>query len=118
MRRVIVAVLGLALSALAAPVARAEDEHALIALPADVMQFLAVYAAKEEGFWKADGLDVNTVLITGIGAFNAVVAGSADFSVSSGAALTRAAAHGQRMLAIANLIDKPVWVLVIRKEVA
>ncbi len=58
------------------------------------------------------------MLITGIGSFNAVVAGSADFSVSSAASLTRAAAHGQRMLAIANLIDKPVWVMVVRKEVA
>jgi sulfonate transport system substrate-binding protein len=107
----------IALLGLVSP-ARAEDEHALISLPADVMQFLAVYAAQQEGFWKEQGLDVDTVLITGIGAFNSVVSGSADFSVSSGAALTRAAAHGQRMLAIANLIDKPVWVLVVRKEVA
>lgn len=98
--------------------ARAEEEHALVALPADVMQFLAIYAAQDLGFWKEQGLEVKTVLITGIGAFNAVVAGSADFSVSSAASLTRAAAHGQRMLAIANLIDKPVWVMVVRKEVA
>jgi NitT/TauT family transport system substrate-binding protein len=111
------AALAIALFGLAPP-ARAENEHALISLPADVMQFLAVYAAQQEGFWKEQGLDVDTVLITGIGAFNSVVSGSADFSVSSGAALTRAAAHGQRMLAIANLIDKPVWVLVVRKEVA
>ena len=82
------------------------------------MQFLAIYAAQDLGLWKEQGLDVQTVLITGIGAFNAVISGSADFSVSSAASLTRAAAHGQRMLAIANLIDKPVWTLVVRKEVA
>jgi ABC-type nitrate/sulfonate/bicarbonate transport system substrate-binding protein len=47
-----------------------------------------------------------------------VISGSADFSVSSAASLTRAAAKGQRMLAIANMIDKPVWVIVVRKDIA
>src|SRR5579863_4725605 len=96
----------------------AEDEHALLALPAEVMQFLGIYAAEDLGFWKQQGLDVKTIFIAGVGSFNAVVSGSADFSVSSAVALTRAAAHGQRMLAIANMIDKPVWGLVISKEIA
>lgn len=109
--------LGLALLVSARP-ARAEDEHALLVLPADVMQFLGIYAAEDRGFWKEQGLDVAMQMIPGVGAFNAVVSGSADFSVSSGAALTRAAAHGQRMLAIANMIDKPVWSIVIQKDIA
>jgi NitT/TauT family transport system substrate-binding protein len=116
-RRWLAAFLALALLGTASP-GRAEDEHALIALPADVMQFLGIYAAQDLGFWKSQGLEVKTQLITGIGSFNAVVAGSADFSVSSAASLTRAAAKGQRMLAIANMIDKPVWVIVISKELA
>ncbi|HVA15872.1 MAG TPA: ABC transporter substrate-binding protein [Stellaceae bacterium] len=98
--------------------AHAEDEHAVLALPADVMQFLGIYAAEDLGFWKQQGLDVKMVTIAGIGAFNAVVSGSVEFSVSSGAALTRAAAHGQRMLAIANMIDKPVWTIVVSKKIA
>lgn len=112
-----VAALAFACFALAVP-AQAEEEHALMALPAEVMQFLGIYAAQDEGFWKEQGLDVKTVMITGIGSFNAVVAGSADFSVSSAASLTRAASHGQRMLAIANMIDRPVWTIIIRKDVA
>lgn len=104
--------------AIGAPATRAADEHALLALPADVMQFLGIYAAKDLGFWKKEGLEVDTVFIAGVGSFNAVVSGSADFSVSSGVALTRAAAHGQRMLAIANMIDKPVWSVVVSNEVA
>jgi len=98
--------------------ARAENEHALMALPADVMQFLGIYAAQDLGFWQREGLDVKTVFIAGVGSFNAVVSGSADFSVSSAVALTRAAAHGQRMLAIANMIDRPVWSIVVSKEIA
>jgi NitT/TauT family transport system substrate-binding protein len=109
-------IVGLAL--LAAPAARAEDEHAVLALPADVMQFLAVYAAQDMGFWKREGLDVKIVYIAGVGSFNAVISGSADFSVSSAASLTRAAAHGQRMLAIANMIDRPPWGIVVAKGIA
>jgi ABC-type nitrate/sulfonate/bicarbonate transport system substrate-binding protein len=106
----------LALSVVCA--AQAEEEHALLALPADVMQFLGIYAAQDLGFWKNEGLEVKTVFIAGVGAFNSVVSGSADFSVSSAVALTRAAAHGQRMLAIANMIDKPVWSIVVSNDVA
>jgi ABC-type nitrate/sulfonate/bicarbonate transport system substrate-binding protein len=107
-----------ALLAFACPLARAEDEHALLALPADVMQFLGIYAAQDLGFWQHEGLDVKTVFIAGVGSFNAMVSGSVDFSVSSAVALTRAAVHGQRMLAIANMIDRPVWSIVISKEIA
>lgn len=98
--------------------ARAADEHVVLALPAEVMQFLGVYAAHDLGFWKKEGLDVDIVFVAGVGSFNAVVSGSAEFSVSSAAALTRAAAHGQRMLAIANMIDKPVWGIVVAKDIA
>lgn len=117
-RRGVAAIAASALLALVCLPARAEEEHALMALPADVMQFLGIYAAQDLGFWKQEGLDVKTVFIAGVGSFNAVVSGSADFSVSSAVALTRAAAHGQRMLAVANMIDKPVWSIVVSKEVA
>lgn len=96
----------------------AQEDHVVMTLPANVMQFLGIYAARDLNFWKREGLDVKTILVPGVGSFNAVVAGSAEFSVSSGAALTRAAAHGQRMLAIANMIDKPVWSIVINKKMA
>ncbi len=109
---------GFAATLLAASLAAAAEDHALVALPADVMQFLGIYAASDQGFWAREGLNVKTVFIAGVGSFNAVVAGSAEFSVSSGVALTRAAAHGQRMLAIANMLDKPVWSIVIAKDIA
>ncbi|HUK57610.1 MAG TPA: ABC transporter substrate-binding protein [Stellaceae bacterium] len=105
-------------AALSAARPAAAEDHALLALPADVMQFLGIYAAAEEGFWQREGLSVKTQFIAGVGSFNAVVAGSSEFSVSSAVALTRAAAHGQRMLAIANMIDKPVWSIVIDKDIA
>jgi len=47
-----------------------------------------------------------------------VIAASADFTIGTGPVFLRAAAAGQRLLAIANLIDKPLVELVLRKDVA
>ncbi len=114
------AAVALALGAtLANPVpARAEDDHAVMALPGEGLQFLAYYVAEDLGFFAQQGLEVKHLVLAGIASFNAVISGSADFSFSSGAALTRAAAHGQRMLAIAQMANLPPWDIVIRKDIA
>jgi NitT/TauT family transport system substrate-binding protein len=106
-----------ALLALAAP-ARAETDHALLALPTEGMQFLAYYVAEDLGFFAQEQLEMKKQVLAGVASFNAVVAGSADFAFASGASITRAAAHGQRMLAIAQMNNRPSWDIVIRKDVA
>ena len=115
MKRSILAVT--ALLALAAP-ARAETDHALLALPTEGMQFLAYYVAEDLGFFAEQQLEMKHQVLAGVASFNAVVAGSADFAFASGASITRAAAHGQRMLAIAQMNNRPSWDVVIRKDVA
>ena len=87
-------------------------------LPAVAIVFLSAYVAEDAHLYEKEGLDVKTVFIAGVGAFNAVVAGSADFSNSSGLSLNRAAAHGQRMLAIANTLDRLPMEIVLRKDIA
>jgi NitT/TauT family transport system substrate-binding protein len=106
-----------ALLALAAP-ARAETDHALLALPTEGMQFLAYYVAEDLGFFAQEQLEMKHQVLAGVASFNAVVAGSAEFAFASGASITRAAAHGQRMLAIAQMNNRPSWDVVIRKDVA
>jgi NitT/TauT family transport system substrate-binding protein len=106
-----------ALGAVATP-AQAEMEKTTMALPAVAIVFLSAYVAEDAHLYEKEGLDVKTVFITGVGAFNAVVSGSADFSNSSGLSMNRAAAHGQRMLAIANTIDRLPMEIVLRKDIA
>ena len=106
-----------ALLALAAS-AHAETDHALLALPTEGMQFLAYYVAEDLGFFAQEQLEVRKQVLAGVASFNAVVAGSADFAFASGASITRAASHGQRMLAIAQMNNRPSWDVVIRKDVA
>jgi len=115
MKRSILAVA--AVLALATP-ARAETDHALLALPTEGMQLLAYYVAEDIGFFAEEQLEVRKQVLAGVASFNAVVAGSADFAFASGASITRAASHGQRMLAIAQMNNRPSWDIVLRKDVA
>ncbi|HEY3919178.1 MAG TPA: ABC transporter substrate-binding protein [Stellaceae bacterium] len=98
--------------------AAAEDEHTTLAIPGITIGFITRYIADDEGFWKKQGLDVKVLDIAGIGSMNAVIAGSVDFSMSSGPSITRAAAKGQRLVALATAINQTDEDIVIRKEVA
>jgi len=100
------------------PPAHAETDRALLALPTEGMQFLAYYVAEDLGFFAQEQLEVRKQVLAGVASFNAVVAGSADFAFASGASITRAASHGQRMLAIAKMNNRPSWDIVLRKDVA
>jgi NitT/TauT family transport system substrate-binding protein len=98
--------------------ARADDEHVLLALPNEAMQFIGYYVAEDLGFFKEQGVEVKKVVLTGVASPNAVISGSVEFAFASGASLTRAAARGQRMLAIAQMNNLPVWDIVLRKDIA
>lgn len=105
-------------SLLAGPLAaRAETDSTSLSLPGEGVTFLPIYAAQDAHLFAQQGLDVKTVYLAGVGTTNAVISGAVDFGISNGVSLTRAAAHGQTMLAIANMSDRPGWSLVMRKDV-
>ena len=56
-------------------------------------------------------------MLVGVEAVNAVIAGSADFTVSTGPVFCAPMRKGQPLLAIANLIDKPLVEMVLRNDV-
>jgi NitT/TauT family transport system substrate-binding protein len=113
------AVLVFALAPTTAPAQEPKQEiNILMALPAATLTFSNAFIAEDAGFYKQEGLKVTNRTIVGVGAVNAVIAGSADFTIGTGPVFLRAAANGQRMLAIMNLIDKPLVELVLRKDVA
>ena len=116
--RIAIALLALGALSLATPARAADMEKTTMALPAVAVVFLSAYIAQDAHLYEKEGLDVNTVFIAGVGAFNAVVSGSADFSNSSGLSFNRAAAHGQRMLAIANTLDRLPMEVVLRRDLA
>ena len=96
--------------------ARADVEKTSLALPAVAFIFSTAYIAEDAGIFKAVGLEVTQQVITGIASANAVIAGSIDFSFSSGVTLTRAAARQQPVIGIAGTYDRTgFWVLISKK---
>lgn len=93
-------------------------ESVTLANPVVSLSFGLGYLADDLGLWAKHGLSVKTLEISGVGALNAVISGSADFAQPSGPSFTRAAAKGQRMLAIAMTTDRVSAQAVLRKELA
>jgi NitT/TauT family transport system substrate-binding protein len=116
--RCLVAVL--ALIASISQLARAQDtaENVVLAVPNVALTFAPGYLAEDWGLFAKHGLNVKSVVITGIGSANAVISGSADFAEISGATLTRAAARGQRMIGLVATLNRPVIQVVLRKDMA
>jgi NitT/TauT family transport system substrate-binding protein len=101
-----------------APSASAQLERTSLALPTNTFTFAAQYIAQDAGIYQANGLEVAEQLVRGVGAANAVISGSIDFSFSSGPTVTRAAARGQPLIAIATTIDRSTFRIVVSKKIA
>ena len=99
-------------------VGQAQELEILMALPAPTLTFSSAFIAEDAGLYKKEGLKVSHRILVGVASPNAVISGSADFTIGTGPVFLRAAAAGQRLFAIANLIDRPLVELVLRKDVA
>lgn len=104
--------------ALAVSAAPARAEQTILAIPGQNVLFLSRYIAEDMHLWEQQGLDVKVLNIIGIGSMNAVIAGSADFSMGSGPTITRAVAHGQKVVALLTAISESGQSIVIRRDVA
>jgi ABC-type nitrate/sulfonate/bicarbonate transport system substrate-binding protein len=116
-KRMVVAALATATSLVPISGKAQQPVDVVMALPSSTLTFSSPFLAEDAGFYQKEGLHVTDITLVGVSSVNAVISGSADFSVSTGSVFLRAVAHGQRLLAIANLIDKPLVEMVLRKDV-
>ncbi|MCC6889461.1 MAG: ABC transporter substrate-binding protein [Hyphomicrobiales bacterium] len=93
-----------------------QPDDVVLAYPNVALTFSAAYLAEDRGLFTGNGLRVKSLVIAGAGATNAIISGSADFALASTVVQTRAAAKGQRLLSIANPLDRPVVQIILRKE--
>jgi sulfonate transport system substrate-binding protein len=107
-----------ALAAISAAAQQPKLEEAVMAVPVVSLSFSLGYLADDLNLWEKHGVRIKTVQISGIGAMNAVIAGSADFTQSSGSAVTRAAARGQKLIGIVGTINRPSVQIVLRQDMA
>lgn len=89
-----------------------------LAIPVLSLTFTPNYLAEEKGYWKEEGLEVKFMAIPGVQATNAVLAGSVDFTNTTASAFLRANARGQKLVAIANTIEKVQIEIVVSKAFA
>src|SRR4051794_24337399 len=93
-----------------------QAEDVTFAYPNVAFTFASAYVAEDVGFFTKQGLRLKGLVIQGPGSTNAVISGSADFALASAAVQTRAAARGQRIMSIANPLDRPVVQIILRKD--
>jgi ABC-type nitrate/sulfonate/bicarbonate transport system substrate-binding protein len=110
--------LALALGWPAGPAHAQGVEETSLAIPAFSLTFGSTFLADELGLWEKEGLKVKVSTVAGVGSANAVLAGSVDFCAVTAATLVRAAARGQQLFAIAQLMDRMPQELALRKDVA
>jgi NitT/TauT family transport system substrate-binding protein len=107
---------GLALALAAGSASAQKMESATLAYPNVALTFSAAYVGEDLGLFAKHGVKLKGQLIRGPGAANAVISGSAEFSLTSATVQTRAAARGQRLLSIANPTDRPIVQIILRKD--
>jgi NitT/TauT family transport system substrate-binding protein len=109
-----------AMACLLAPGANAQEKlhDATFAVPAFSLSFALHYLADDLGLWQKHGLNMKSVLIAGVGSANAVISGSADAGDASPPTLTRAVAHGQKLMAIGAMQNRLFVEAVLRKDLA
>jgi ABC-type nitrate/sulfonate/bicarbonate transport system substrate-binding protein len=118
MRPALIAAAALALGTAPLSAQPAAVEDIVIAMPNFTFTGTPNYIAEDLGLWAKHGLRAKIIQIAGVGATNAVIAGSADFVHAGGSTLTRAASRGQRLLAIATTTERNIVIITMRKEVA
>ena len=115
MRRIALAIVLLLLGA--GPL-QAQPADIVMAVPTFSLSLSFEYIAEDMGLYDKHGVHVKAVVLPGVGSINAVISGSAEFAVSSATSMTRAAARGQRLLAIAMTTDRIIAQVVLRKDLA
>jgi NitT/TauT family transport system substrate-binding protein len=88
-----------------------------VAVPSFSMSLVAFMAAKERGYYRQEGLDVNFVLMPAAIASRAVIAGNVDFATVGGSALT-ASLGGAPLRLLFSSFSRSLFWLYSRPEIA
>jgi len=87
-----------------------------VSVPAASISVTAFFVARDRGFYKQEGLDVQLIQMPGGIAIQALVAGSLDFSTVVAGGLS-AAIRGAPLLNIYNTFYRPMWWIYANPEI-
>lgn len=92
-------------------------ERVRTAIPRATLNYLSVPVAEVKGFFRAEGLDNETIVIPGSTAVAALVSGEVDYTGAGGSGM-RAAVRGAPIKAVMFQTEKVTWYLVAAPEIA
>ena len=91
----------------------------VVAEGAHVIGYLAVYIAKDEGYFTQEGLDVDIVPTRGSAqAVAAIIGGSADVALATISDLANAVSQGRSLKVIAGITNQPQMMLTVSADFA
>jgi NitT/TauT family transport system substrate-binding protein len=97
--------------------ASAEAEKVRTAIPRATLNYLSVQVGEAKGFFRAEGLEHETIVTAGTTGIAALVSGEIDYSGAGGSGM-RAAASGAPIKAIMFQTEKVSWYLVTAPEIS
>lgn len=97
--------------------AEAGAEKVRTAIPQATLNYLSVYAAETKGFFRDEGIENETIVISGPRATAALLSGDVDYSGAGGSGM-RAAVIGGALKVIMFQTEKVTWYLVTDPGVA
>ena len=97
-------------------VQRAEARTVKVSVPAASISVTAFFVARDRGFYKQEGLDVQLIQMPGGIAVQALVAGGLDFSTVVAGGLS-AAIRGAPLINIYNTFYRPMWWIYAKPEI-
>ena len=107
--------LAVAVSVLSLP-ANAQPKTVRAAIPAQNLTAIAFYVAQEKGYYRAEGLDVQLILMSAPVSAVALIGGDLEFSTAAGAAMT-AAVRGAPLSFLFHTYYLPLYWLYVRPEI-
>lgn len=97
-------------------VGRAEGKPIRIGFPSVAFQELPLFAASRNGFFRAEGLNVELVQIAGAPAIAALLAGEVDY-ITHNSRIVASAVRGANVKSVFNYVAKPIYYLVTLPEI-
>jgi len=87
-----------------------------ISAPSKSLSWFPIHLAREKGFYRAEGLDVDYVIMKPQIAMQALIAGDVGYTTALGSTI-RAALRGVPVRVVMTIADKPLFALMARPEI-
>jgi NitT/TauT family transport system substrate-binding protein len=94
----------------------AQTNRILVSAPSKSLTWFPAFLAREQGFYRAEGLDVDFVVMKAQVALQAVVAGDVGYTTTLGSTI-RAAVRGLPLRVVMTICGKPLFALIANPKI-